>query len=259
MDRPDYPEVCAYVDGELDAAAASRVAYAAARDPDIAAQIAQLTKLKSVLAGMPGEAAPADWARPRPHRSARRWGAGLVAGAMFAALLSGVLVAERIIRTPAAPTFADLGLAAHRAWSESVSGPAGTATIHSVALSRSAFTAPDLTAARLTLQTAEALGRGTHGILHFGYVGTRGCRLSLFVQLNAEATAAESVRGAGLRTSAWHEEGIGYLAVADAMDEAHFRTIVAALKQYSREPAPFSAPTETLLAESRQHAKPCTA
>ena len=40
--RPDYSEICAYIDGELDAGAAARVAYAAARDSETAAQIAQL-------------------------------------------------------------------------------------------------------------------------------------------------------------------------------------------------------------------------
>ena len=46
--EPSWIELNAYVDGELDAARAETVAKAAAADPEVAAQIAALRRLKAV-------------------------------------------------------------------------------------------------------------------------------------------------------------------------------------------------------------------
>lgn len=262
IDRPNYSEICAYVDGALDAGAAARVAYAAARDPETAAQIAQITKLKSVLPEIHAGLVAVSEAPPRARKPVRRLGAALAAGTLGIALVLGLLAAERLVRAPASATFVEAGLATHRAWSASAAGAGAGAgndkMVQSATINGRLFTAPDLSAARLALQTAEALGHDTHNILHFGYVGMRGCRLSLFVLLQADMLTPETTAPPGSRMAAWHQKGIAYLAVADGMDEAHFQTIVAVLNQYSIEPAPLSPSTQTLLAESRLQSRPCT-
>ena len=52
----DWTKLNAYVDGELDAEGAAEVASAIARDPELAARVATLSKLKATAAAIPGEA-----------------------------------------------------------------------------------------------------------------------------------------------------------------------------------------------------------
>jgi anti-sigma factor RsiW len=259
--RPDDAEIGAYVDGELGSAAAARVAYAAARDPAIAAAIAQITKLKSAIA----EAAPdirADEAElrgaPRGRRPSRRMA---VASASIACiLLLACVLAIVPMRNAPPPSFFDAGVAAHRAWS---AGSHGSADRTDVARPASAanvvFAAPDLSAAQLALRTAEAVNFASGNFLHFGYVGTRGCRLSLFVRLDDAVPLPDRTDALGLRAAAWAWNGVGYLAVADGMDETHFRAITEALRQYTIERTPFGKETEDRLAVSRLRSKPCAA
>jgi hypothetical protein len=257
--KPEFAEISAYVDGELDAADAARIAYAAARDPAVAAQIAQLTKLKSVLPDAIAEPNAAPFDAPPVRAGAHRRG-------LLAACIAGlVAVATAFLaltpfepRTPSSTYQAALDR--HKAWSAQLGAPSADARRTAVAAgAERAFAAPDLSAARLALRTAEAFEAGSGNLLHFGYVGTRGCKLSLFVFLDG---APKPLEGAGTGrpyATAWSNEGIGYLAVAEGMDEAHFRTVVAVLQRYSIHRDPIEGPLRQLLADSRSRSKPCLA
>lgn len=263
IQRPDYSEICAYVDGELDAEAAAHVAYAAMRDPATAAQIAQLTKLKSLTPGIVPEvqfdglerdgAKKALLHRARIRRKSMMAAAAAVAGLVVAGTM-GALATWRA----SPPGAFNASVAVHRAWSGTVGAPqADRGETRPAARTGNGFTAPDLSAAQLRLSTAESFETSSVNILHFGYVGTRGCRLSLFVGLKPAAPLPKDSDVPGLRTAAWLQGGVGYLVIADGMDEQHFQTVALALRQYSIDRAPFGRPVEDLLAESRLHSKPC--
>jgi anti-sigma factor RsiW len=261
--RPDPAEISAYVDGELDPESAARLAYAAARDPAVAAEIAQLTKLKAAMADAVPEPSIADSATRgpdsapvRPPLRARR-GATVAAAGLAVALLAG-LAGTALLPPPTPPGFAESAVAAHRAWSADVPASGGGAERRLVAGGRSLVAAPDLSAAQLALRTAEALEFAAGNVLHFGYVGTRGCRLSLFVSLDAVPSAAK-IDMPGVRSAAWSKDGVAYLLIAEGMDETRFRTIAAALRTHSIDRAPLAPPAQEALAESRLHSGPCTA
>jgi anti-sigma factor RsiW len=261
--KPDFAAICAYVDGELDPADAARVAYAAARDPAVAAQVAQLTKLKSVmpdavvdLGGEPFAELPSrSKARARHVRTRLR--AACIAG-LVAVATAFFALTPFDSRTQSSTI--EAALDRHKTWSAELGATSAGAQKTAVAAgAERAFAAPDLSAARLALRTAETFALESGNVLHFGYVGTRGCKISVFVFLDGAPSAPE---GAGIRhpyAAAWSNDGFGYLVVAEGMDAAHFATIVQVLQRYSIERTPIDGALGDRLAESRSRSKPCLA
>jgi anti-sigma factor RsiW len=260
-ERPDLATLSAYVDGELDAEAAARVAYAAARDPATAAQIAQLAKLKAVTPEVLPEPRLGRLAAALAQTSRARRPAGLRGRAVAAALALGIAVLATLVLVgdgqPSPKGLLSLSVAMHRAWSSNVE--ASAEQVRPASVMRGGFAAPDLSAAQLRLVTGEAFDYAARTVLHFGYAGTRGCRLSLFVHLDPAGALGDDAAGADLRTAAWTHQGIFYLVIADGMDEQHFRTVAAALQRYSIDRAPLDRPAAERLAESRLQSKPCPA
>ncbi|MEA1833740.1 anti-sigma factor [Methylobacterium durans] len=217
----------AYVDGELDARTRRGVAEAARRDPDVAAQIATLSRLKhSVRAAAPDSVGAAARA-PLPAARASGLGGRLGwAAATLAVILGGGLWLRQ---EPAAP--GDPAVRAFAAWVEArpVRG--------SLALTGSEA-APDLRAAGFTLtylSAARADGRLA------GYEGPHGCRLALWMGRPA-GMAADVAAGEGghaiLRVVRWEAGGRRYVALSDGMEAERFALVAAAIEQALRAPDP---------------------
>lgn len=262
---PSWDVLNAYVDGELDAASAARVAAAVAGDPDLAAQVATLTRLKARAAeampadmpSMPPPALPKPRYRRRPVASLALAAASLLlALGLGAAMLFSVWPAKD--NTPAA-LLAAAGL--HRAW---ISGPSSVGP--SPATTPLALTEiPDLSAAGLTLSHVmpaampgeRKMGQGG-GIL-LGFRGPRGCRVSLWIGEALPDFTAEPVpqRVDGLSAFVWRVEHKGYALMTRDMDAQRFVTLASAVARITRESFQIDTLTRMALQQSADPALPC--
>lgn len=259
--RPDFEEICAYVDGELDAVAAARIALAAARDGAVAAQIAQLTELKSLLpdAVLDGGGTDLEFRAPTVRRGLpRRFGA-IAASSLLLGILAGWGAFAPSLSISGASEY-EIALARHHDWALRGNVPTATGDPATrTAAIEQRFVAPDLSAAQLSLRVAETFERGAGVVRHFGYIGTRGCKLSLFVMFDGSSFSPGAQNPSGPRRAAWSNDGVGFLTIADGMDERHFETIVAVLRDFSIERAPIAQPSVDQLVASRSRSKPCIA
>ena len=228
MNRPpvDDVELNAYVDGELPPAQAASLGRRAARDPDLALRIARLHRLKAAVAGTFDAAAnrlarlpaPQPAARPARVRARRRW----QPAALAAALVLGIAVGgAAMLRQPSpAP---DPAVALHDAWA----GSDAQGTAEAPVWLTSVIEATGLRLARSAPLRSDGLPTG----MHYAFVGSNDCRLSLFEMQAAEHpdTALTLQVQGDLRSARWQVEGRTYLVVARNMDAARFATIAAAL------------------------------
>ncbi|WP_209426202.1 hypothetical protein [Pararhodobacter sp. SW119] len=218
----DDAQLNAYVDGELTPAAAAEIARRAANDPALAARIARLHRLKAALAGSfaPGvDALPVIPAPAPPRRAARRYrlALGLVAGLVLA------VAAGAWLHTPGPALQPEV--AAHDAWAESGAETAAEAPVWLTSVI-------EATGLRL-VRTAPLQTQDGRAGIHYAFLGTNQCRLSLF-EMPAARTGDSAltllVQG-NLRSAHWRAAGQGYLVIAREMDGARFATIAAALNE----------------------------
>lgn len=265
---PSWDMLNAYVDGELDAASAAQVAAAVAGDPDLAAQVATLTRLKASTAN----AMPADMsdmsppAMPQP-RYRRRPLASLALAAASLLLALGLGAATLISVWPArdnTPTALLAAAGLHRAWINDPSGAVGP----SPATTPLALTEiPDLSAAGLTLSHVvpaavpgeRRMGQGG-GIL-VGFRGPRGCRVSLWIGEALPDFTAEPAqqRVDGLSAFVWRVEHKGYALMTRDMDAQRFVTLASAVARITRERFQVDTLTRMALQQSADPALPCPA
>ena len=265
---PSWETLNAYVDGELPAGAAAEVARALARDSALASQVASLTRLKAAtqdvakdLDGVGGIVLP----RP-PNR--RWWPPALAAslGLVLAIGLAATLVPNLAKHPPAWVTQARN---AHEAWATPQDPvPLEVGGVVLVALGQAGSGGylkaylPDLNSARLTLTHLEsvALADGV-AALHAGYRGTRGCKITLLVLAGGEGLPRELTRhdDAVLHAFAWRAGPLGYVLLAEGMDEARLELIAETVHRATIENIPVNAETRTALRESRERSQPCLA
>ncbi|MFN4278516.1 MAG: hypothetical protein ACK4FJ_19645 [Ferrovibrio sp.] len=265
---PSWDMLNAYVDGELDAASAARVAAAVAGDPDLAAQVATLTRLKASAAN----AMPADMpdmsppVLPQP-RYRRRPLASLVLAAASLLLALGLGAATLVSVWPAKDNTSTALLAAaglHRAW---INGPSGAVGPSPATTPLALTEIPDLSAAGLTLSHVvpaavpgeRRMGQGG-GIL-VGFRGPRGCRVSLWIGQAFPDFTAEPARQQidGLSAFVWRVEHKGYALMTRDMDAQRFVILASAVARITRERFQVDTLTRMALQQSADPALPCPA
>lgn len=263
--RPSAEQLSAYIDGELDADTAVFVADAAARDADLARQLADLTKLKATLPltmpAMPDIEIPSK-ARRRAgwSRASRKIGLGFAAALTVAAVLGAGGWLGAPVEAPLQQVAASrIGLAEahHRGWTPRAGEGVDNLMVQ-VGASGLGYMAPDLSAAKLTLAVAEAIDLNGAAATHFGYIGTRGCKVSLFVSRNAFEDLAISPQG-DMRQAGWTVRELSFLMMASGMDPARFDEIVEATREFTRFQLPFDDRTRQQLAAARALSAPCMA
>ena len=243
----DWTKLNAYVDGELDADGAAEVASAIARDPQLAARVATLSKLKAATAAMPVQAAnplPAFLNATRPRRIPFGRTAVLAASVL---LMLGAAVTWLVrphltapIQTAQFDEDLNPAFAAHRVWIGDTKAIAtGTAAGDRIQIargSREPVRVPDLTAAQLSLAHVSPLSdRTAVGGVLLGYVGPNGCRLGLWIADAGRRGFGPEVRNVshdGTTAHIWQTGTTNYAVLARGMDPARLSmtaTTIAAL------------------------------
>lgn len=270
--RPSWQDLNAYVDGELSPRESSRVARAVAADAHLADQVATLSRLKAALHESQ-EAAP-EIAMPGNSAGGPAWRLGRSGWRAAAAGLAAVAVTGAIAvfalwpRGPEIDYARVIGqaAAAHHAWlAEESDGGAAPITAGRVLVGLHRFGGqahmPDLSAARLTITRLKVFEPGPGGgpVLHIGYAGTRGCRVSLWAgAAGAGFPAAFNALGDGADTAySWRVGSVAYVMLAKGMDPARLALIAGAAYRATLEHAPPNVDTRTALAKSRAESRPC--
>lgn len=220
----------AYVDGELAADEAAVIARRAARDPALARQLATLQELRA------GVAAIADnVVLPRQPPAARRhapWPRRLTAAAVLGVMVAGAgwWALERVTAPhgDAGATLAGM-VESHDAWRDSPTQallPAGIASARTTAL---------MAATGLELVHEEIVGLPDgRTARHSGYLGSNGCRVSLFELPGSDGRASLSTlafaENDDLLHASWQTVETRYVLLARKMDSVRFATIASSVR-----------------------------
>ncbi len=265
MRMPDWKTLSAYVDGELDPAAAAAVADAAGADAAIADEIALLYQLKGFSHGAAPEA-PAGLADLMPKRRRTVWPMALAACIAAAVLLGAALwAATATMRSPVLP--ADLLATArslHGNWLTADARGSADAppAVLLTALSRfgQVPVVPDLESTELTIGLV-TVAHGPGGpILQVGYRGHHGCHLSLFVFPDGRLPGTAALVATGKeRAYGWRVADLGYLLFAVGMDQNRLALIAQKVEEATRDRAPLDAAARQQLAENKRHSVTCHA
>lgn len=239
---PDWVTLNAYVDGELSPAEHAAVAAAIASNADIARQVASLARLRVATAeAFAAEAAGvATPVVPAAAPGGRRGWIAIAATVLLAVALSTVAW-WRLDRTE------DPAVQAHLRWIASPEQPVVAAT------QRGAIEIPDLAAAGLRVAHVAAAG----DTLHVGYLGNRGCRVSLWVVPDAAVRPRRDQRIGDTLISRWSHGGQGFAAIATGMPAGRFAVIASSLEQATIERRPPDDATRLALQSGRDHSAPC--
>lgn len=263
---PDWETLNAYVDGELDSAGRADVARAVAEDQETAEAVARLSRLKQAAQDAGGADAGERPAVDLPDggRARRRAVWGTAAAVLVAAALG--LTAGFWPRV-SEPEWIGAAHAVHAGWAEDKAEDTKEAGTTSAVLlaavedfGRVPFV-PDFSANKLSLASVRRAHLGETPVLHLGYRGTRGCRVSLLVLAEPRALTAElaTVETATGPAHLWRAGGIGYALIASGMDEARLRVLAEAAHAATRERSQPDAETRTALRRSRAESQPCGA
>lgn len=265
VERPTDQDLNAYIDGELSPQDDARVARAVAQYPKIAAQVANLTRLKSALSGL-GDEMPRAVAVPHSHRPVRWFGMAASIGLLIAvgiAMLTGFTpfgqeddgwyreaVAEHVAwaRDPSLPDAAEVEANLFLASVERFGLPVQT---------------PDLTSASLRLTYMRYLPavESAAPALHLGYTGRRGCKVTLWVSASPEGlgTALTESRVDKLRGFRWRSGETAYALFATGMEERRFTVIANKVYEATRERRGFDDGTRMALKNASTGVPPCQA
>ena len=221
----------AYVDRELPAAEAARVARIAAIDPQIARQIATLHELRAGIAAMTPETVVFTPGRRVPP--ARRARAGLIVAlaALVFTLGAGWWSAAPERATPATAS-APLALlvAEYDAWHEGAVAPTLPRDIASPRMTA----LMEATGLELVLEDRLEFADGTE-LSHAGFLGTRDCRISLFEMPRVAAGTAHPAFAlhapANILQASWDSAETRHVLIARDMDRVRFATIAESLRE----------------------------
>ncbi|MFV2092405.1 MAG: hypothetical protein ACC634_04915 [Hyphomicrobiales bacterium] len=249
-----FQDLNAYVDGELDASTSARVAEAAAADPEVAASIAKLQRMKATL----GEAFENVHVinvhtRPRWHQAgwlvAASLAAAIVIGGIW--LVNSPLLPGGVGQPAPAGAVVSAMLRAHDQW-------LGDGTARQLrAIPVAGLRPPNLTPAGLSIASYQSpVDMGGTMATQISYIGKRGCRLSLFIA-PATPELAKMARLTGEQeplVEAWQANQAQYLLVSRLMHQTRFATIAAALKAATTNGGLYGDRFSMALATARQ---PC--
>ena len=247
--KPDFETLNAYVDGELEPPAAAAVARAAAEHAGIADQVAKLHAMKAAVRNA-YDTPPIITIYPSRAKFSRLAGGAMAAGLAIAVVAGGLWLGIDKLSQPTTPgnVFA-AALSDHDQWT------AEPVKLQPITVA-AGFTLPDLMLSGLRVEAVETDVR-LNGIpaTHIGYVGHKGCHLSLYVlHMKGVVDVGDFADDDLLHAESWMVGNTTYLAIARRMDPVRFTTISHALRLATEEGIPLDQRVRTALAKSHQ---PC--
>ncbi len=263
-DKITWETVNGYVDGELPPRDAAEVAKAVATDPELAEYVSMLSSLKAAVAhstdGLTRDLDLTLTSKKSKKSKWILWAAGfatvLLLGALMSALVlkpnlfypaSGVQLAE-IIHTEWLKSEFEHSASKHRAvLKESLQGLYLDAYI------------PDLNKVNLSFSgIRRVVTRGVEG-LHIGYVGPRGCMVSLVVFKNhiRLSDKLSYFRAGGRPVYGWRVGTTGFYLLAHKMDPYRVETIAEVVRELTRARLPLDPPSIIALNDARASSEPC--
>lgn len=241
-----WEKLNAFADGELAPAEQRAMAQRLATSPEAAETLRGIVRLKQELQGLSDDDTPPLPSVPTPSRAGWRRVA-----AIAAVLLVTVAVAltPMLLRQDASESFLAASLAAHEQFAAT-----SAQTVVTIAPAAAGSASSEL--ARLGLQPVWQATSAT-GQVRVGFVGLRGCRLSLHVSPHTEpAPPLDQSTGT---LAGWSAGGHGYLLIATGMPPARFEMIAGFLRALTSEPADRVALMRTALLNGWPSAQPCLA
>jgi anti-sigma factor RsiW len=245
----DIERLNAYVDGELDAGEAARVAAEVANDRPTGRMVASLHGMKSAV-----ETAFLAADDPPPLAVGRGRRRTRVAAAVVAGLLlaTGVALLASGWLMPQGPDVVAQALQRYDAEASGRDISVDLATAYG------RLVMPDLTPAGLQIAAFEPTVKlGERTAAHIAYVGARGCRLSFYAFARGSALPQPVARrDSQALVQSWTVGGSGYLLLARRMNRDRFEVIVEALKEATEHAVPLVERMRVAMANARQ---PCRA
>lgn len=247
---PISPEnLNAYVDGELSRTQSAAVARAAARDPELATQIATLREMKAALSDM---APNVDIRLPAARRSSvMRTALSVAAGIVIMAFATGIYLLN--FTKDAGSEWARALQSRHDNWS--FSSPATDLPVVS-AREVASILPLDLKSARLTFAGRENIILYGKPVQRIGYKGTRGCRVSLYV-FPADTMLDQTAFTPSLLVRMWVIRDHGFALMADGMAVKRFAGLAVAVEKALRSGLDLDSGTRQQLAHARRTSPPC--
>lgn len=242
----DWERLNAFADGELAPAEQRAMAERLASSPETAERLRGIVKLKQELQALPAGDAPS---LPSFRASSRPGWRRVAAIAAVLVIAAAVALTPIVLRQGASESFLAASLAAHEQFATISPRPVVT-----IAPAAAGPVTSEL--ARLGLQPVWQATSAT-GQVRVGFVGLRGCRLSLHVSPHAEPAPPPDQSARTL--AGWNTGGHGYLLIATGMPSARFEMIAGFLKSLTSEPADKVAPLRTALQNDWRSAQPCLA
>lgn len=257
--KRDLERISAFVDGELDGAARAEVIRRATEDAAFARELIAQQELKAALAGSV-EAPEIELAPPARRRFARAAMAVAACLVLLAAAGVGWAIHDRQTGGPDMLAL-DRAVETHRAWTVDPARTGATASVKPASATIDAYV-PDLSANGLNLgHVSERRGADGRKTLVVGYVGSRGCRVTLLVREVAAARPAMPVYTeiGPVRSLLWRADRLVYRMLAEGMATPRFRLIATSVRRASLNHLPLDAETRFAMTRSRANTPPCAA
>ncbi len=263
-DKITWEIVNGYVDGELAPREAAEVAKAVATDPEIAEYVSMLSSLKAAVAySTDGVARNIDLS-PTTKKSKKfgwlPWAAGIATLLILGALMSALVVKPNLLYPASGVQLAEM---IHTEWLKSeYERPTSKdrallkATLEGLYLD--AYV-PDLTKVNLSFSGIRRVtAQGVEGV-HIGYVGPRGCMVSLVVFKN-HIRLSEKIsyfRAGGRPVYGWRVGTTGFYLLAHKMDPYRVDSIAEVVHELTRARLPLDPQSVIALNDARASSEPC--
>lgn len=258
--KQDLERISAFVDGELDPAARAEIIREAADDKAFARELIAHERLKATLADsvdvpdLELPAAPRRWRIAPALASLAASLALLVAGAAGWAVYDG--------RNAGTGDLAlDRAIEAHRSWTADSSQSGAIALVRPASSTINAYV-PDLSSNGLNINhVSERRAPGEDRVLVVGYLGSRGCRVTLLARTAPAEMPAQPVylEIGPVRAFSWRAGRLAYRMLAEGMATQRFRLIAASVRRASLNHLPLDPDNRLALAQSRAQSPPCAA
>lgn len=263
-DDAEWERLSAYVDGELPADEAAEIAARLVLDRELAAQVAALTRLKAEIknAYAPPPLPVSAPARPASSRGGRlQWIAAAAAVAALAFLwwpgTGGGPAPQDGWLKPAIERHAEWRATVGRG--DRIDVSAASPALGLGDLGRNAQVL-DFSDAGLQVSRIEFVRQnGLAAALHVGYVGSRGCRVSLWIGRATGSLEPVSGRFGGIDVVAWRVDDLAYALLASGMDGERFQLIARSAREATMRHRPLDPDTRVALQTSRDSSTPCPA